>query len=350
MKNILIIFGGKSSEYEVSLRSAYSVITNLPKDKYKPVLMGITKEGKWLYYNGNIDRIPENSWQESNCAPAAISTDFGEKCINVFSGDFVQKIYIDAVFPVLHGKNGEDGTLQGLLEMSGIPYVGCDTIASAMCMDKAVTNMTADYFGIDQAKWLGITKADYEKEKNSFIDNCIEKLGLPVFIKPANAGSSVGISKAKTKEDIEKAMEIAFCEDSKVVAEECITGREVECAVLGNDEPIASVIGEILPANEFYDYEAKYIDGDSVLCIPADLPEETSEKIRATAIKAYKALGCSGLSRVDFFALPDGNIKFNEINTLPGFTSISMYAKLLEAYGIPYRDTVNKLIELALER
>ncbi len=350
MKNILIIFGGKSSEYEVSLRSAYSVITNLPKDKYNPILMGITKDGKWLYYNGNIDRIPENKWQGENCAPAAISTDYGEKCINVYVKDYVHKIYIDVVFPVLHGKNGEDGTLQGLLEMSGIPYVGCNTIASAMCMDKAVTNMTADYFGIDQAKWLGITKSDYEKDSETFVNNCIEYLGLPVFIKPANAGSSVGISKAKTKEDIKKAMAIAFKEDYKVIAEENIVGREVECAVLGNDEPIASVIGEIKPANEFYDYEAKYIDGDSVLCIPADLPEETSEKIRETAIKAYKALGCSGLSRVDFFALPDGNIKFNEINTLPGFTSISMYAKLLEAYGIPYGETVDRLINLALER
>lgn len=351
MKNILILFGGKSSEYEVSLRSAFSVITNMPKDKYSPVLMGITKDGKWLLFEDDINLIPENKWIEGKCTSAAISTDFGEKCINVFRADGIEKITVDAVFPVLHGKNGEDGTVQGLLDLAGIPYVGCNTIASAMCMDKAVTNMTADNAKINQAKWLGITKSDYYENKDAFADNCIEYLGLPVFIKPANAGSSVGISKAKTREDIFEAMEIAFKEDSKVVAEENIDGREVECAVLGNDKPIASVIGEILPANEFYDYEAKYIDAASKLCIPADLPTEKSEEIRTTAIKAYKALGCTGLSRVDFFIRrSDDAVLLNEINTLPGFTSISMYSKLFEEYGIPYGELVDRLINLALER
>lgn len=351
MKNILILFGGKSSEHEVSLRSAFSVITNMPKDKYSPVLMGITKDGKWLLYEDDISMIPNGKWLEGKCTPAAISTDFGEKCVNVFRADGIEKITVDAVFPVLHGKNGEDGTVQGLLDLAGIPYVGCNTIASAMCMDKAVTNMTADNAKIKQAKWLGITKSDYCENKDAFADNCIEYLGLPVFIKPANAGSSVGISKAKTREDIFEAMKIAFREDSKVVAEENIDGREVECAVLGNDKPIASVIGEILPANEFYDYEAKYIAEDSKLCIPADLPEDLSEKIRTLAIRAYKALGCTGLSRVDFFVRrSDNEILFNEINTLPGFTSISMYSKLFEEYGIPYGELVDRLINLALER
>lgn len=351
MKNILVLFGGKSSEYEVSLRSAFSVITNMPKDKYNPVLMGITKEGKWLLYEDDINMIPDNNWLSGKCTPAAISTDFGEKCINVFRSSGLEKIKVDVVFPVLHGKNGEDGTVQGLLDLSGIPYVGCNTIASAMCMDKAVTNMTADNASINQAKWLGITKADYNENKEKFADDCIEHLGLPVFIKPANAGSSVGISKAKTKEDIFTAMEVAFAEDDKVVAEENIDGREVECAVLGNENPVASVIGEILPSNEFYDYEAKYIAEDSKLCIPAELPEEKSEEIRAQAIKAYKALGCTGLSRVDFFVRrSDGAVLLNEINTLPGFTSISMYAKLFGAYGIPYGELVDRLINLALER
>ena len=351
MKNILVLFGGKSSEYEVSLRSAFAVITNMPKDKYNPVLMGITKEGRWFLYEDDISLIPDNSWLSAKCTPAAISTDFGEKCVNVFRAEGMEKISIDAVFPVLHGKNGEDGTVQGLLELAGLPYVGCRTLASAMCMDKAMTNMTADNAGIAQAKWLAVTKWDYEENKEKFADDCVNYLGLPVFIKPANAGSSVGISKAKTKEDIYKAMDIAFAEDDKVVAEENIEGREVECAVLGNEKPIASVIGEILPANEFYDYEAKYIAAASKLCIPAELTEEKSEEIRAQAIRAYKALGCTGLSRVDFFVRhTDGAVLLNEINTLPGFTSISMYAKLFGAYGIPYGELVDRLIRLALER
>lgn len=351
MKNILILFGGKSSEYEVSLRSAFSVITNIPKNKYTVTLLGITKDGKWLLFEDDINLIPENKWLSGKCTRAAISTDFGEKCVNVFRENGLEKIAVDAVFPVLHGKNGEDGTVQGLLELSGIPYVGCDTLASAMCMDKAVTNMTADYAQIKQAKWLGITKHDYYANKAAFADSCINNLGLPVFIKPANAGSSVGISKAKTRDEIFEAMDIAFKEDSKVVAEENIEGREVECAVLGNENPTASVIGEIRPCNEFYDYEAKYINEASELCIPADLLENTSEKIRSLAVKAYKALGCSGLSRVDFFVRhSDGEVLFNEINTLPGFTSISMYAKLFEKYGIPYGELCDRLINLALER
>lgn len=350
MKNVLIIFGGKSSEYEVSLQSAYSVISNIPSDRYTVTLVGITKDGRWLLFEGNIEDIPTEKWLDSACTPAMISTDFGDNSIIVFRENGIEKIHIDACFPVLHGKNGEDGTVQGLLELSGIPYVGCDTLSSAMCMDKAVTNMTADYAQIPQAKWLGITYSDYNADKDAFVSACVEKLGLPVFIKPANAGSSVGISKAKTKEDIYTAMDVAFREDSKVVAEENIDGREIECAVLGNSQPIASVLGEIKPASEFYDYEAKYINNDSVLCIPADLPQSTADEIRAYAVKAYRALGCSGLSRVDFFVRKsDGKALFNEINTLPGFTPISMYPKMLDASGIPYSELIDRLINLALE-
>lgn len=350
MKNILILFGGKSSEYEVSLQSAYSVISNIPEDKYTVTLVGITKDGRWLLFEGDIDRIPTGKWLESDCTSAMISTDCGDSSIIVFRNDKTEKIHIDACFPVLHGKNGEDGTVQGLLELSGIPYVGCRTLASAMCMDKAVTNMTADYAQIPQAKWMGITKHDYYADKDVFVADCIEKLGLPVFVKPANAGSSVGVSKAKTREDIYTAMDIAFKEDDKVVAEQNIDGREIECAVLGNSNPVASVLGEIKPASEFYDYEAKYVSNDSVLCIPASLPESTADEIRAYAVKAYIALGCSGLSRVDFFVQKsDGKVLFNEINTLPGFTPISMYPKMFEASGIPYAQLIDRLINLALE-
>lgn len=350
MKNILILFGGKSSEYEVSLQSAYSVIMNIPKDKYTVTLLGITKDGNWLLFEGDADKIPSNEWLNDNCTKAAISTDFGDSSVIVYRDNGNEKIKVDACFPVLHGKNGEDGTVQGLLELAGIPYVGCNTLASAMCMDKGVTNMTADYAQIPQAKWLSILTDDYYDNKDAFVDACVEKLGLPVFIKPANAGSSVGISKAKTREDIYTAMDIAFKEDSKVVAEENIDGREVECAVLGNSKPVASVIGEIKPESEFYDYEAKYINGTSKLCIPAEISQEKSDDIRSLAVRAYKAMGCAGLSRVDFFIRNnDGKVLFNEINTLPGFTSISMYSKLFEASGIPYGELVDRLINLALE-
>lgn len=350
MKNVLILFGGKSSEYEVSLQSAYSVISNIPSNRYTVTLMGITKDGKWLLYEGNIDEIPTGKWLCSACTSAMISTDYGDKNVVVFRDSGIEKIHIDVCFPVLHGKNGEDGTVQGLLELAGIPYVGCRTLASAMSMDKAVTNMTADYAQIPQAKWLGVTAFDYYADKDAFVSACVEKLGLPVFIKPANAGSSVGISKAKTKEDIYAAMDIAFREDSKVVAEENIDGREIECAVLGNSQPVASILGEIKPASEFYDYEAKYVNNDSVLCIPADLPQATADEIRTYAIRAYTALGCTGLSRVDFFVKKsDGKVFFNEINTLPGFTPISMYPKMFEASSIPYAELIDRLINLALE-
>ncbi len=350
MLNILILFGGKSSEYEVSLNSAYSVVNNIPKDKYNPVLLGITKDGKWLYYGGDKEKLPSGEWVKDG-VKAAISTDFGDKCVNVFGENGIERIHVDVCFPVLHGKNGEDGTVQGLLELAGIPYVGCRTLASAMCMDKSVTNTIADCEKIAQAKWLSVTEYEYKKDSGAFVKKCVDYLGLPLFIKPANAGSSVGISKAKTAEDIYKAAERAFKEDTKIVAEENIDGREIECSVLGNDEPVASVVGEVVPCNEFYDYEAKYIDGDSALIIPAEVPKNVGDEIRNTALKAYRALGCTGLARVDFFLRrSDNKVIFNEINTLPGFTSISMYSMLFEKSGVPYGVLIDRLIKLALER
>lgn len=347
----LIIFGGRSSEYEVALQSAYSVIKNIPKDKYTLVLLGITKDGKWRLFEGDPEDIPSGEWIKGNCTPAMLNPDFGSNELLVFRENATETIHIDAVFPVLHGKNGEDGTIQGVFEMAGIPYVGCGVLSSAMCMDKAVTNMTADTFHIPQAKWLGINEYDYRKAPEEFAEKCISYLGLPVFIKPANAGSSVGISKAKTKDDIFAAMDIAFREDSKVVAEENIDGREIECAILGNEDPIVSVAGEVVPCNEFYDYKAKYIDGDSALIIPAELDSERSDALRQYAVKAFRSLDCKGLSRVDFFVRKsDGQVMFNEINTMPGFTSISMYSKLFEESGIPYSELIDRLITLALER
>ena len=349
MKNILILFGGKSSEHDVSLLSAYSVIMNIPKDKYTVTLMGITKDGKWLLYEGDADKIPSGEWTDDNCTKAAVSTDFGDSSVIAFRENGNEKIHVDACFPVLHGKNGEDGTVQGLLELAGIPYVGCRTLASSMCMDKGVTNMTADYAQIPQAKWLSVLESDYYENKDAFVDACIGKLGLPVFIKPANAGSSVGISKAKTREDIYTAMDVAFREDTKVVAEENIIGREVECAVMGNSKPVASIIGEISPESEFYDYETKYVSDASSYYLPSRLSEEKQQEVRDKALAVFKALDCRGYSRVDFFLRKNGEFVFNEINTLPGFTSISMYSKLFDASGIPYDELVDRLINLALE-
>lgn len=347
MKTVLVLFGGRSSEYEISLVSGSSVIRHIPKDKYNIITIGITRGGNWLLCDADADKIENDEWQQG-AVSAVISTDFGSGEIIVSDG---RRLHADVCFPVLHGKNGEDGAVAALLTIAGIPYVGCDAISGAMCMDKAVTNTIADCEGIPQAKWCKICTRDYEKSADKFLDECAAKLGWPMFVKPANTGSSVGVSKASDRAELDKAIKTAFAFDKKVVIEECIVGHEVECAVLGNDEPIVSVVGEINPANEFYDYEAKYSSADSKLLIPAPLDDETSKNIRDLAVKIYKVLGCSGLSRVDFFVqYKDGGIRFNEINTMPGFTPISMYSKLFAAEGVKFSDLLDRLINLAFER
>ncbi len=350
MKNLLVIFGGCSSEYEVSLRSSASVLRNIDRQKYNVITLGITKEGSWLLYDGAVDDIENNTWHsKGTVTPAVISPDKNDKALLVLKENSIEKIKIDVIFPVLHGKNGEDGTIQGIFELAGIPYVGCGLLASGMCMDKAVTNTLADAAGIDGAKWTAFTRTEY-KAGNVDLDAIAEKLSFPIFVKPANAGSSVGISKAHNMDELKKGIDIAFENDYKAVLEETLVGREIECAVMGNTNPIASCIGEILPTAEFYDYDAKYIDNSTGLAIPADLPEEISEKVRKAAIHAYKTMGCEGLSRVDFFLSDDGTCYLNEINTLPGFTSISMFPKLFGQVGIPYSQLIDKLIEYAEER
>lgn len=352
MKKALIIFGGASSEHFVSCVSASYVISHIPTDKYEVVTVGITRDGEWYLYEGDVSLLPEDKWLESGkCTKAVVSPDREDKSLIVFRDDKVEKIKIDVAFPVLHGKNGEDGTIQGLFELSGIPYVGCDYCSSACCMDKAITNTLADSAEICQAKWLSCIKEEYNDIKDEFLKKAEEYLGYPIFVKPANAGSSVGVSKAVDRASLEKAMEVAFKEDRKVVLEEFIDGFEVECAVLGNVDAQAMTVGQIKPANEFYDYEAKYENDNSELYIPAHIPEETIEEVRRTAVRVYKELGCSGLSRVDFFVTKkDGRVVFNEINTIPGFTPISMYAKLCEYSGISYSQLVDRLLMLAQER
>lgn len=352
MKKALIIFGGASSEHFVSCVSASYVISNIPTDKYEIVTVGITRDGEWYLYEGDVSLLPEDKWLDSGkCTKAVLSPDRKDKSLIVFRDDKVEKIKIDVAFPVLHGKNGEDGTIQGLLELSGIPYVGSDCRSSACSMDKAITNTLADSAEICQAKWLSCVAEEYREIKDGFLKKAEDYLGYPIFVKPANAGSSVGVSKAVDRASLEKAMEVAFKEDRKVVLEEFVDGFEVECAVLGNFDAQAMSVGQIKPANEFYDYEAKYENDNSELYIPAHIPEETIEEVRKTAVRIYKVLGCSGLSRVDFFVTKrDGKVVFNEINTIPGFTPISMYAKLCEYSGISYSQLVDRLLMLAEER
>lgn len=347
---VLVLFGGVSSEHDISLISARSVITNIPREKYDVLKIGITKEGVWLLYKGDAENLPGGKWLEDkdNLERCAVSPDREHHgIIHIETGEIE---YIDVVFPVLHGKNGEDGTVQGLLELSGIPFVGCRTASSAVCMDKSLTNAVCDFAGIAQAKWISFDRYDYRTDRRELLDAAVSRLGFPIFVKPANAGSSVGISKASDRSSLEKACELAFGFDDKIVLEEGIDGDEVECAVLGNDEPIASVVGEIVPVNEFYDYNAKYSDGTTELYIPARISDKKSAEIRRQAVRVFKALGCSGFSRVDFFIRhSDGAVMLNEINTIPGFTSISMYPKLFEASGISYAELTDRLCRLAIE-
>lgn len=343
-----IIFGGVSSEHDISCISAKGIVSNLDFGKYNVVLIGITKEGRWFLYNDDVNLIPQDRWIYSkSLVPAFISPDTAVHGIVTSRGETLR---LDVVFPVLHGKNGEDGTVQGLLQLAQIPFVGCDATSSGVCMDKAVANAVADAFNIEQAKWCAAAQYEYRMNSGAVLDSAVEKLGFPIFVKPANAGSSVGISKAHNREELAKAMEIAFKEDKKAVLEEFIDGFEVECAVMGNDVPVAAEVGQIVAAAEFYDYDAKYNNPQSRLHIPAQIPEEKRNEVKTLAVKAYKALGCEGMARVDFFVTRDGRVLLNEINTIPGQTPISMYPKLFEAAGVSYSELIDRLIGFALER
>ncbi len=350
-KKIAVLFGGASSEHEISLISAYSVLTNIPEDKYEVTCIGITKKGHWMYYPGEYEQIKTGEWENNpDCCTAVISPDSLNKGIIVMGADGAYIRRVDAVFPVLHGANGEDGTVQGLCTLAGLPCVGCDMTSSAVCMDKSITHTILDAAGIKTAKYVSIHRdalSDIEKA----CDDIENKLGAyPFFVKPASAGSSVGVSRAADREALREGIKVAFAHGSKVVIETEIIGKEVECAVLGNGtDLIASIPGQITPAEEFYDYDAKYKLGTSVLDIPAKITPEETEKLRAIAKKAFHAVGGSGFARVDFFVTKD-DIILNEINTIPGFTPISMYPKLMDNMGIPYPELLDRLIELAIER
>ncbi len=351
-KRIAVIFGGKSSEHEVSRVSATYVINTIPREKYEVFTVGITKQGKWLLYSGETAAIADGSWEKHpDNKTAFIAPAPSLSGMVVVYPDRTEIIKLDVIFPVLHGKNGEDGTIQGIFEMSGIPYVGCGVLASAACMDKAVTNILLEKFGIDQARFTWFYSHEYKAAPEAVVARVEKELGsYPLFVKPANAGSSVGISKAHNRDELIKAIEVASREDSKIVIEENIDGAEVECAVLGNEKPFASVPGQIAPASEFYDYDAKYNNANSQLYIPARISDELIEKVKSIAVKAYTKIGCTGLSRVDFFVTKEGRVLLNEINTLPGFTSISMYPKLMAASGIEGQTLIEELIKYAFER
>ncbi len=350
-KRVAIIFGGQSSEHEVSRFSAEAVLRNIDTEKYDVAMIGITKEGSWLSYDGPIGLIGTGEWQalaESRQKSQQVLLTAGSAIAEVEKDN--KKI--DVVFPVLHGCNGEDGTIQGLFELAGIPYVGCGVLGSALGMDKAYAKIVFEKEGLPQGKYLVYNRKHISSEFSSIVADIERTMSFPCFVKPSNAGSSVGVSKVHDSSELEAALQLAARYDRKILVEEYIDGREVECAVLGNDDPIASTVGEVVPCNEFYDYEAKYMSGDSSeVIIPANLPADIIEQIRNYAVRAFKALDCSGLSRVDFFVRMGTNeILINEINTMPGFTQISMYSKLWAASGIPYSKLIERLIELALER
>ena len=349
--NVCVLFGGVSPEHDVSLRSAESVLNNLDAQKYQVYPVGITKDGQWILFGGNdYSMLPGGQWLEhpENCR-ATISPERG-KGLLCFNDAGVNCVQIDVVFPVLHGENGEDGSVQGLLQLAGIPYVGPHVSASAVAMDKTLTKLVIDNAGVPQAAWQLVRSSDLSDRMDSILDAVEKQFSYPVFVKPAGTGSSVGVSKASDREALRNALIFAGRYDEKILVEEFIHGAEIEVAVLGNTNPMASICGEIDSGAEFYDYNAKYVTDTSVAYIPARISESTAEQVREYAIKVYSAIGCQGLSRVDFFVtFADERIVFNEINTLPGFTSISMYPKLFEASGIPYGLLIDKLLECAME-
>lgn len=346
--NVCVIFGGISSEHDISRMSVKTVLNNMDYDKYNVYKIAVTKEGKWLLYEGETEKITDDDWLAYTVGEAVISPDRADKALIKFNADgSAEKIHIDVCYPVLHGKYGEDGTIQGLFELAGIPYTASGVIGSAACMDKCIAKILFEKAGINQADWIELKsgdKIDFELVK--------AKLGYPVFVKPSSAGSSVGVTKAETDEELERAVELALKHDYKVLIEEAVNAREAEISVMGNLEPVCSeCVGEIRPASDFYDFDAKYNDENSKIIIPSPIDDETLHRMKELAVRAYKICECRGYARVDFFIeKTTGEIYLNEINTIPGFTPISMYPKLWEASGIGVKELIDRHIELAIKR
>ncbi|KAA5806144.1 D-alanine--D-alanine ligase family protein [Thermoanaerobacterium thermosaccharolyticum] len=347
---VAVLFGGQSGEHEVSRVSATSIINNIDRDKYDVYMVGITKKGEWYLYNGDIEKIATGEW-EKDAVPALIGPSTKYKGILAFKDSRYEFYPIDVVFPVLHGPNGEDGTVQGLLELLEMPYIGPNVLSSSLCMDKVFSKRIFLEAGIPTPKFTVVYRKELNDSDNYEVirKKISEEIGYPCFVKPANMGSSVGITKVHNENELMDALKLASKYDRKIIIEEGIDAREIECSVLGNDNPEASIAGEIVPAHEFYDYDAKYFDEASKLFIPAPIPDVKMEEIRELAIKAYVALDVRGMARVDFLMDKNtGKVYLNELNTIPGFTKISMYPKLWEASGKPYSKLIDDLIQLAL--
>ncbi len=349
-KKIAVLFGGQSSEHVVSCVSAANVIDLIDKEKYDLLLIGITEEGHWVKAE-NVEEIRSGAWRESK-REVIISPDATKKCALITEDGVTREEKIDAAFPVLHGLYGEDGTVQGLFELAKIPYVGCGVLASAVSMDKLYTKIVVDDLGIRQAAYVPVMRWKMEKDMDAVVSEVESRFSYPVFVKPSNAGSSRGVSKAESRTQLVEALKEAARHDRKILVEETIVGHEVECAVLGGgSKPVkASGVGEILAAAEFYDFDAKYNNAESRTVIGPKLPGDSAERVRKAAAEIFNAVDGYGLSRVDFFVTEAGEVVFNEINTMPGFTAISMYPMLWEAAGIAKPELVDRLISLAFER
>ena len=344
-KNVLVLFGGTSPEHDISIVSAASVIGTLNRHTVIPVY--ITREGKWLLYDGKLDNITDINWEKFG-TPAILSPDRVNRGLMRIVGDKVKIIPVDVVLPVLHGPNGEDGTIQGLCELAGIPYMGCGVAASAVAMDKGIIKTVARGLKIPQGDFLVFGEDALEENLGECMNKIRYKLGYPCFVKPNCGGSSIGVSKAENRKELKIAIEEALKYSSRIIVEKFIKGREVEVGIFGNGITAkASVVGEIIADGEFYDFEAKYEKAESKTIVPADLPEDIVKKIQDYALEIYRAIDCKGLSRVDFFVAENGKVLFNELNTLPGFTPISMYAKMWEECGVTRQKLIEGLINLA---
>lgn len=358
-----VVFGGRSAEHDVSLRSAMTVMEALEAAGHEVVPIGISRSGIWLTDGDPMRELQASSplfalTEGGGHERGAVVDQVAELSVQARGADRHGVVPaggwtgdIDVIFPVLHGPMGEDGTVQGLFELAGLPYVGAGVTGSALAMDKSLTKQILAQHGIPQVPWLTVLRKEWQQFPDRVMNDIERELGFPCFIKPSNMGSSVGVSKAHDRSALPAAMDEAARHDRKIVVEKGADVRELEVSVLGNDEPIASVVGEVRPGHEFYDYEAKYVDDTSELVIPADIPDAVAEEVRQLAVRAYRALDCAGMARVDFFlGRQNDEVLLNEINTIPGFTSISMYPKLWEATGVMLPDLVSRLVGLAIER
>lgn len=347
-KNIAVLFGGCSAEYPVSLKSAYAVLSHIDEEKYHVIPVGITKDGRWLRYLGGYERILNDTWHEhpADCRAAFLSPDRSVHGLCEVTGKGLSFTYIDAVFPVLHGKNGEDGTVQGLVQMAGIPLVGCDAMSSALCMDKHRAHLLAEAAGVKAPKAAYF----YEKPSPAALEKAVSTLTYPLFVKPLRAGSSFGITKVEEPSQLAEAVNLAFSFDSEIIIEENIEGFEVGCAVLGSSALTLGRVDEIQLSGGFFDYKEKYTQETATIFMPARIDSATEQRIQEAAEKIYRILGCSGFARVDMFLTPEGEIVFNEVNTIPGFTAVSRYPNMLKGVGLDYDAVIESLLSDTLKK